>query len=363
MIKRISIFALVWLGAALRPAVAGEAEVHLYCLSLRFQPAATKSLSLNYNLELTSDSPTNTELNGEVTPLPAGAPSSHGSFYRLTGDIFFEPIYGTFLLNVPDATDANTNGVPDFFEISQAVAATTTNGAFDDATQTGKVTTTWSRNADSTNGTCRLTMAGYDLTFVHTFELQEYRGTLKYSSASTNVTGTMTLTNAAAAKQTLSGPVLLEKVSSNQLKLEAGAWTNETKQSVAFEGSPALDRDGKDYYDFFIFKDGDLSTVEEDYFLWLIKITDPNDADQNGIPDLSDEPAPRRPTLKISQSSTNLLLSISGEVGEVHQVEQTAVLSPPKWALATSFILTNDPQTVRLSVPTNGISFWRVKVP
>lgn len=363
MNKRISIFALACLFAALRPAAAGEAEVHLYRLSLRFQPATTQSLGLSSTLELSSGSPTDSELNGEVTVLPAGAPSSHGSFYRLTGDIFFEPIYGSFLLNVPQATDTNTNGVPDFFEVGQAVAAATTEGAFDDGVETGKVTITWSRNANSRNGACRLTMSGYDLTFNHTFELQEYRGVLKYSAASTNVTGTMALTNAVDAKQILAGPVRLEKVSSNQLKLEAGAWTNETKQAVPFEAAPALDRDGKDYYDYFTFKDGDLSTAAEDYFIWLITITDPNDADQNGIPDLSDEPAPRRPTLKISQSNTNLLLSISGEIGEVHQVEQTAALSPANWSLATSFILTNDPQAVRLALPTNGISFWRVKVP
>ena len=66
MNTRISFLALACLFAPLATAVAGEAEVHLYCLSLRFQPATAKSAGLNYGLELTSDNPTADPLNGEV---------------------------------------------------------------------------------------------------------------------------------------------------------------------------------------------------------------------------------------------------------------------------------------------------------
>ena len=363
MKKSAFIFSVVCLFASLELLSGGQAQIHLYSLSVRFQPAATKSFGFNYNLELTSDSPTTTDPNGELAPLPDGAPSTHGAFDRMTRHIFDEPVYGAFSLNVPAPEDSNTNGIPDFFEISQAVAATTTKGAFDDAVLSGKVTTTWSRSAGTNTGTCKLTMDSYGVTFIHTFQIQEYSGVLKYSTSATNVTGTVALTNVTAATRNLAGAVLFEKASPDQLKLGPGTWTSETKKAVAFQGAAQLDRNGSDYFGIFIFNDGDLSTSAEDYFIWLIKITDPNDANRNGIPDLSDEPVARRPSLTISRAGTNLLLSVSGEIGKAHQVEQTPALIPSNWTLATTLTPTNDPQVVRLTPPTNGVSFWRVKAP
>ena len=228
----LSILSLVCLLAPLNLRAVGQAQVQLYSLALRFQPATVKSLGLTYGLRLSSDSPESSQPNGELAPLPEGAPSSHGTYYQLTGDIFFEPINGGFFLNVPGAVDANTNGIPDFFEISQAVDAITTEGASDDLLQSGRVRTSWSRSANSATGTCRLTMDGYGVTFVHTFEIQEYRGVLSYRTTATNAPGTIALTNAVAASRTFKGPALLEKVSSKQLKLLPGVWTNDAAQTV-----------------------------------------------------------------------------------------------------------------------------------
>jgi hypothetical protein len=344
-------------------AAAGKAQFHLHGLSLRFQPGTTTSQGLKYTLALTTDSPASSVLNGELAPLPAGASGTHGSYYQLSGDLFFEPVNGLFNLNLPAPKDDNRNGVADFFESSQAVASTTTEGTFEDFEQRGKVTTIWSRGANSKNGTCRLSMDAYGLTFNLTYEVLEFIGTLTYTTLETNVTGTVALTNNASPPKTLSGKIDFNKVSTELLAMASGAWTNETGQSLPYFASEEFDRIGTNYVDFFLFGDGDLSTSVEDYVLWLARINDANDANANGIPDLSDVALPRAPVLSLTQSNKQLLLSISGLLGKRHDVERVAALGQTNWTVVTSLTLTNDPQTVVLPPPTNGNSFWRVRLP
>jgi hypothetical protein len=355
--------ALVTLWFQVSVVAAGNAQFRLHCLSLRFQPGTTTSLGLSYKLELTTDSPTSSVLNGELAPLPAGASGTHGSFYELSGDVFFEPVNGLFNLNLPAPKDDNRNGVADFFEASQAVAATNTEGTFQDFEQSGKVTMTWSRPANSKNGTCRFSMDTYGLTFNLNYEILEFVGTLTYTTFETNVTGTVALTNNATPSKILSGKIDFNKISTDLLSMASGAWTNGSGQSIPFLGSDEFDRLGTNYVDFFVFEDGDLTTTVDDYVLWLARISDSNDANANGIPDLSDVALPRAPMLALSQSNKQLLLSVSGILGKRHDVERIAALGQTNWTVVTSLTLTNDPQMVVLPAPTNGIAFWRVRVP
>ena len=64
-------------------------------------------------------------------------------------------------------------------------------------------------------------------------------------------------------------------------------------------------------------------------------VIDPNDADHDGIPDFSDDPAaatpPRQPQLTLARGETNLWLAVSGDVGRVHRVQEATNLSSPSW--------------------------------
>lgn len=363
MKKQLLHLVLLALFGSASAATPGKAQFNLHCVSLRFQPGTTTSLGLRYNLDLTTDSSAASTVNGELAPLPVGAPSSHGCYYRLGGDIFFEPVSGSFFLNLPEARDDNTNAIADFFEVSQAVSAVTTIGTFEDFERSGKITTTWSREANSKSGTCRLNMDGYGLTFNLTYEILEFIGTLNYTTSATNVVGFVTLTNTLTPSKRLSGRVDFAKVTPDRLSLGAGSWTDETGRSTVFFGSEELDRHSTNYVNSLGFKDGDLTTSVEDYAFWLLRISDSNDANGNGIPDLSDVPVPRSPSLGVSLSNRQLLFSVRGEVGKRHEIERVSALGKTNWVLATSLTLTNDPQTATLPVPTNGIGFWRVKVP
>jgi hypothetical protein len=96
----------------------------------------------------------------------------------------------------------------------------------------------------------------------------------------------------------------------------------------------------------------------------VLSFDDPNDANANGIPDFSDNPAsvtpPRAPHLSLALGKTNLLLTISGTVGHTNQIQEIGSLTLTNWQTTLSFLLTNDPQMVSLPLPAGTSKFWRV---
>ena len=348
-------------------AAAALAQIQLNCLSVRFQSARTSSSELNYTLELTTDLSGATAANGELAPLPSGGTTSHASFFRLTGGALVEPANGSFFLDVPNLTDANANGVPDFFEVDLAVQSVTASGTFESSDQNGKITATWQRDANSKDGVCQVTLDAYKVTFTNKFEIQEFAGTLSYrnTAGETNVTASVSLTKKAQPSATFSGTMIFTKLGSGRVSLQTGGLRNQASLSLAYDGIDELERTGNRFAAPLNFNDGDLGTKVEDYVSWMVKIVDPTDANGNGIPDLSDDGGKRLPpVLSLSRSGNDLALSISGEIGKPHQVETTTALGQGSWNLVTSVTLTADPQTVLLRSPTNfsRTAFWRVKV-
>jgi hypothetical protein len=354
---------------------AGEvAQARIYCLSLRFQTATTKVFGLAYTLDLatgSADSP-----NGELAPLDLQQ-TVQGSGFVLFDPTLATDITGSISFNRPPDTDDNTNGFPDFFEVSQPVSATSTQGSFqvDGDFEEGTVKATWKRDAGSRTGTCTLhlegSMFGALPDFTHTFELLEYTGVMNYTPGSTNVTGGISLAQSDNLSNTLAGALEFAKVETNRFNeftLQVGNWTNAAAQTLSFTNS-YFQRDlavNTNYYGLVIFDDGDPNTPESDYRLWVLSIDDANDANGNGIPDFSDDPVVtpgRPPLLKLEKAASNLLLSISGEIGTVHDVQEIASLMQTNWTTTLSLTLTNDPQIVQLPLPTNAASFWRVHVP
>ena len=115
------------------------------------------------------------------------------------------------------------------------------------------------------------------------------------------------------------------------------------------------------YFDFD--DDGDSATFQP-YSTWQLSIDAPLDADHDGIPDFSDDPALvviQKPQLALRAGNTNLLLTISGETGHMYQLQATTTLNPTSWQAVQSISLTNNSQSVSLALPP-GPTFWRVRV-
>jgi hypothetical protein len=84
---------------------------------------------------------------------------THSAYLSLTDELFGDTIPGQLAIDVPDGGDANKDGFPDFFQVSQAVANLASSGADHLASYgDGAVTATWNRNTGSKDGSCRLSI-------------------------------------------------------------------------------------------------------------------------------------------------------------------------------------------------------------
>jgi hypothetical protein len=351
------------IASGFHPCIARSSETanaRLWCLSLRFQQGSD---SFGDTLDLST---INGAPNGELAPYKG---VEYISFFSL--DVSGLPITGTMFINLPPLVDINSNGFNDFFESALGVSATTS-GTYNTGMENGTVTASWQRAAGSKDGTCTLHLVDSiygDLgQFRHAFALLEYTGPLVFTPGSNTVSGNVKLVQTGDPTSQLQGPLQFVKVSTNRfnrLILQPGAWTNSTAQLLTFTND-LYQRDlpwTTNYYGFVDFDDGDPNTAAPDYFTWLLSIDDTNDVNHNSIPDFSDDPAtapaPRAPQLALAWSSTNVLVSVSGAVGHLHDVQQTLSLPATNWQTVVSVTLTNDPQTVPVPYPQALSVFWR----
>lgn len=349
---------------------AENAACRMHCLSLIFQPASASLLGLNYTVTLGTGPGQGTDSNNELAPLFGNGPASHGSRFTLQSDVLFEPISGNFYLDVPPAADANTNQIGDFFEVDMPVSASTTGTFVDDFSgEQGTIRATWNRAAGSPSGTCQLQMSSSYLqgTFVHSFSLWEYDGLLQYTPASGSVTGWVSLADSLPASNILSGQITLIKLDQDNLTLSPGTWTNGNALAWPyFEPSrDTLSRLGTNYVAFLVSTNGDPANNLAGYGSWLFYIGDANDANLNGVPDLSDSAsAPvNAPNIAIVRNAGQLSLNIQGEVGQTFQLEQIDDLGQKNWAAVASIAITNSPMNYELPTPGNATRFWRLRSP
>lgn len=342
---------------------AETAQARLYCLSPRVQTG--RDNTTEYSLALTTLS---SEVNGELMPY---TDTSYSCNIILTDLFLDESDYGFIDLPWPSAGDANGNGFDDFFESSQAISISGTGDYNLDVFGSGNLQVTWTRNAGSSIGTCLLKFKPQPiytwLTFALSFQILEYTGPLSYTPDASSVSGTLNWLQTDNTNNFLSGPASFFRTGTNrfnELTLQAGTWTNESLQTLTFADADIF-RDAPwptNYYGLVIFDDGDPNTGDPDYNYWQLSIDDTNDGNHNGIPDFSDDPssAPRRPSLGLGFSGTNLVMTIHGDTGHNHLVQAITSLTSTNWQTVTNLSLATDPQPVTLARPGGRAQFWRV---
>jgi hypothetical protein len=347
---------------------AETARARIYCVSLRVQEAVDTYDF--FALDLTA---LTSGINDELAPDFFNSGYTHSAYLVLTDTTVGDQVPGAMALNVPN-THANGNRFRDFFEVSQAVNGVVTSGSYNfPGLASGMVQATWNRPAGSKGGTCTLVFKslayGSDDTFSCSFELIEYTGQLVYMPGSNTVSATVNLTQTGNPANTFQGPIAFDRSTAdrfNTLTNQPGTWTNAAQQTLAFareifSRNPAWPTN---YAGYVYFSDGDPSTAAPDYQLWVLSIDDTNDANANGIPDFSDDPAvalpPRAPRLSLAPGATNFWLTISGDVGHTNDIQAMDSLTTTNWQTTLTLTVTNDPQTVLLPLPTNQTKFWRV---
>jgi hypothetical protein len=351
------------------------AQVRMYCLSVKLNTVEDE-----YGDRLAITSTGGSDGLGELLagqnagsdlqlPTTQAYSSSISLFDIGTGITYGGGIY----VDIAPAADDNNNRFPDFFDISMPVSYVWMYAEVDiyGYGNLFSVPVTWTRAAGSRTGTCSIAMGDVDSywgTFNHTFEILDYTGTLTYTPGSNVVTGTINMTQTGNPSVTVQGPIQFTKVSTdpyNQLTNQPGSWTGALLSTVHSFTNHWFSRDvafPTNYAGFIEFSDGDPTTFKP-YATWVLSITDTNDTNRNGIPDFSDDPVvvppARRPSLSLARGSGNLLLTIAGDVGHVHPIQETPSLSSPSWNTVQTVTLSSDPQTVTLALPTS-TKFWRV---
>jgi len=343
---------------------AESAHARIWCFSLRFQQGTDSSGVDTLDLSTISNG-----INGELAPYRG---LMYVSTFSLNDSSFSGLVVnGTMYLNLPPVADANGNGYDDFFESALGISGTSA-GTYNTGLGNGTVNATWNRPVGSKDGTCVLHLVDNTFSdlgfFTCPFELLEFTGPLVYSPGTNIVSGTVNLVKTGDSTSQLGGPVQFIKVLTNrfnQLMLQPGAWTNSAAQTLTYTNNLFL-REAPwttNYYGLVQFADGDPNTPEPDYLYWGLSIDDPNDANHNGIPDFSDDPQvitpPHPPGLALTLTSTNVLISISGDIGHLHEIQQSFVLPTTNWQTVASITLTNSQEAVPVALPSAQAAFWR----
>jgi hypothetical protein len=340
-------------------------QVRFTCYDLLIHPAKVRRLGGIEDINRVSSQGRFAPFNDEAAFAPPDIPSTHWGSFEFTDGQTFETLLSNFQMDIPGRDD-NNDGVYDLLQYSQAVPATTLFGTYSgDELGDGQFQVTWSKNANSHTGTCRILFDFYDTAFVHTFEILNYSG--EWTSAvkeGATVHGPITLTRSGVPASTLSGEL---SVSVDQGVVKLNSRSLKDENDLVFEWAPpiAMDLDGTEFYEFLVVTDGWLYEPTPDFMDWLLVIDDKNDFDGDGKPNLIDPPSdlpPTAPSMQIIRTGNGIQLVITGDIGKAYTLESASALPAATWSNATPVTLTTSPQTIDLPAPTAPM-FWRMRFP
>ncbi len=260
----------------------------------------------------------------ELSPNPTTAGS-----YR-TDYVLFEngsvDSSGTTSATFP-VTDADGNGVADFLQVSRngsvSFSGTVTRqlpSASPALSMTGQLTRAAGNAAGSYVATIQDPLFG-PITYRGSSFLLNALGTLSYNRNGDTAAISATMSNEDGTSTTYSANTTFVVVDANTVSFPAINHSGSNARVI--QAKPfTLTRSGKRYLGNVEFQDGGLSTSWRDYINWRLEFTDDNDADADGIPDLSDTVAVA-PTVTAHPQSTTVI------VGQAVQFAVTATGTAP----------------------------------
>lgn len=347
-------------------------RLQLNSFSLIFRPAQFKErfTGLTYLNQVTSegDNPTN----GELELAPQDVPATHqGTFVWQDGQTF-ETFDLPFILDVP-ADDSDASGVPDIFEFTPGVSGRTTGQYFDLEGNVNFFNADWNKPAESFTGNCKITIApfGADQTFTHQIELYEYVATLPINANASTGESTITvdMPRSGVPGEKLAGGLTLKFQQGQVTAMAKSTLTNELGAAFTWSTDGVSELDTKKLFCFLDLIDGtpqiDPNVPNyQDFNEWMLTISDPNDSDNDGVPNIVDSASvtASAPTMEIIKTANGIQLRVHGDMGRVYTLEDTAALPTATWQHATTVTITADPQVIDLPTPT-APTFWRMRFP
>lgn len=209
--------------------------------------------------------------------------------------------YGSLVVTLP-TLDSDGLGIPDFAQRDKLGTLSVTGTYYTrdwPTVATVAITGNLTRSAGSTLGSYSIVdqaTGGNVASIGGTMEVQTYTGNFTYTRGAQN-TGAVTMSRITAGTTfnlTANTPFTVTSV--NQISLPQFQMTNSVDGLVYTVQATTFARTGNKYVGNLRFTDGDLRTSWADHTDWVFVVTDSNDTDANGIPDLSDS-LPAAPTI------------------------------------------------------------------
>lgn len=267
-----------------------NAKIEAHCYSFSLLPLYTSDGSTTY---FTTYDGKNTLplgiasnlLSSEAKPNYLGS-SNYYSDYIVVDPQIGISYYGTLTLSMP-TKDSNLNGILDFLEIELGVNDYAVFQVADDwdyygnlVNESYKVLIT--RASGSNIGTWTLVEDGE--TVIGEWQLATWSGDIEYNE-NKELSLNLSRQNAYGVTEYASGSGAYE-YSENQISL--GVLTVSDSSGTITTKAANLVRSGNIYSGLISLNDGTLETPWSDFTDWKIFITDNNDEDSDGVPDLSD---------------------------------------------------------------------------
>ncbi|MGZ8899523.1 MAG: hypothetical protein ACXW3Z_05455 [Limisphaerales bacterium] len=342
-------------------AAAEKAPVQFISLSIIIAPGTADDplTDLPWTLSLSSVGDEHA-MNNEL--MLSDSDYSHEGYFVLedyfeTGTIF------PFVLNIPPYTDANKDGIEDFFDMNMSVDGVETSGLHpDDSGGAEEFTAIWYRTAGDLFGGVTFDFPYFGLRFDHTFYLSHFSGAFTYERTGSNLQGSLALTNLSNADDYITGPLSVRVVNPTTLDITATAWTSSLGQQMVII---------EDFYDnlyktnfvsFWLVEDGFFLTSQPDYLDWFMVINS-GDADGDGVLDLVDTGTTpvERPTLGIARTTAGYEISIAGTSGKTYWLEYTSQVTDAAWPNHHVVTLTGPTQTMTVPADATGDVFFRLR--
>ncbi len=201
--------------------------------------------------------------------------------------------WGSFTMNLPTA-DNDQNSLPDFVELDKSGTASLSGsgGANWPRGTTFSLSGQVNRSAGVASGTYTITLQGPvgAISYAGNLYLLHVEGSVSYTQGSNSLLlFNLSMTERGRTFQ-LTGSTSFTITSPDQIGLPQFSLNSSDNKTYTVKVS-TLNRKGKTYVASVALADGSLETSWPDYVNWVLEITDNNDANGNGIPDLSDTPA------------------------------------------------------------------------
>ena len=282
-----------------------EAQVVANGFSVSFGPAATNA---NFTILFTTfDNSTGPPLldcgpsfctiSNELAPTSPGSRTYRTDYLAEDALGIFEDGTATFTIST---TDGDGDGLPDALEIARggnfsfsgtAVPHFNAFGVFVNSTVSGSV----SRSSQNRTGTYQGTFsnATRSAIFAGAFALSGASGTVQYEIGGSTLQWSLSQRGIDGITRTFTGVSQLVRNGIDELQIPSFALLDSGTGLSILTRSALLQRHGNVFRGIISAFDGEPLTSWDDYEDFLVELTDPNDTDSDGLPDIVSVPEPR----------------------------------------------------------------------